>query len=192
LKKIIIGITGASGSVYALRLIEELYHAGHDIHIICSETGAEVFEYELGMSPESFVKKLKTGGPLPVIHQNSNLFSPPASGSFKADAMVIVPCSMASLGGMASGSLQSLLGRSADVCLKEKRTLIVAPRETPLNQIHLRNMLSLSEAGAIILPAMPGFYNHPASVDDIVNFTVSRILDQLGIENNLIKRWDGR
>ncbi|MBI9107520.1 MAG: UbiX family flavin prenyltransferase [Spirochaetales bacterium] len=192
MNRIIIGITGASGSVYAKRLIEELSGAGHDVHVICSKTGDEVFSYETGISPEDFIRTLGGSPKAPVIHQNDNLFAPPASGSFKADAMVIVPASMATLGGIAAGSLQSLLGRSADVCLKERRKLIIVPRETPFSRIHLRNMLELTETGAVILPAMPGFYNHPKTVDDIVNFTVARILDQLGIENTLTKRWEGR
>lgn len=192
MRKIIIGITGASGSVYAVRLIEELCHGGNELHIVCSETGLEVFKYETGMTPEIFISKLNTDAARPIIHNNSDMFSPPASGSFKAYAMVIAPCSMATLGGLAAGSLRSLLGRSADVCLKERRKLVIVPRETPFSRIHLKNMLELTDAGAVILPAMPGFYNHPETVADIVDFTVSRILDQLGIENSLSKRWEGR
>lgn len=191
MNKLIIGITGASGSLYAARLIEELYRSVDESHIICSETGAEVFKYETGGSIEDFINKLNNSNKKLTLHSNSNIFAPPASGSFKADAMVIVPCSMATLGSIASGSLRSLLGRSADVCLKERRKLIIVPRETPFSRIHLKNMLELTDAGAVILPAMPGFYNHPETVDDIVNFTVARILDQLNIENSLIKRWDG-
>jgi len=190
--KIIIGITGASGSIYAVRLIEELCRGKNDVHIICSETGSEVFKYETGISPEEFTAGLDTNAAKMVLHSNADLFAGPASGSFKADAMVIVPASMTTLGGLAAGSLGSLLGRSADVCLKERRKLIVVPRETPFSRIHLKNMLSLTDAGAVILPAMPGFYNKPESVDDIVNFTVARILDQLGIENSLTRRWEGR
>jgi len=188
--KIIIGITGASGSIYAVRLIDELCRGKNDVHIICSETGAEVFKYETGISPAEYTAGLDPAKT--VLHSNDDLFAGPASGSFKADAMVIVPASMATLGGLAAGSLGSLIGRAADVCLKERRKLIAVPRETPFSRIHLKNMLSLTDAGAVILPAMPGFYNKPESVADIVNFTVARILDQLGIENSLTKRWEGR
>lgn len=190
MNRIIIGITGASGSLYARRLIEELQKNGCELHILYSKTGAEVFEYETGNTPDDFIKRFT--GNIPTLHSNDNLFAPPASGSFKASAMVIVPCSMATLGGLATGSLQSLLGRSADVCLKERRKLIIVPRETPFSRIHLKNMLELTESGAVILPAMPGFYNKPGTVDDVVNFTVARILDQLGVENSLTKRWEGR
>lgn len=190
--RIIIGITGASGSIYAKRLIEELHRSGAELHIICSETGLEVFGYETGNSLPDFINSLGNSSRTPLIHENSNLFAPTASGSFRADGMVIVPCSMATLGGMASGSLQSLLGRTAAVCLKERRKLIIVPRETPLNRINLKGMLELDEAGAVILPAMPGFYNRPETVEDVVDFTVSRILDQLGVDNSLSKRWAGR
>ena len=187
--KILTAVTGASGSIYAERLISELHRTGHEVHVIFSDTGRAVFEYETGRKPELFIEEL--GKPAPTVHDNSNLFAPPASGSFRMDAMIIAPSSMSTIGGLAAGSLGSLIGRSADVCLKERRRLIIVPRETPLSRIHLKNMLELTEAGAVILPAMPGFYNRPASVDDIVNFTVARILDQLEIENDLSKRWSG-
>ncbi|MDC7226481.1 MAG: UbiX family flavin prenyltransferase [Spirochaetales bacterium] len=192
MNKIIIGITGASGSVYAVRLIEELCSHGKELHLIFSETGTEVFRYETGISPEEFIGKLNTPINKPTLHSNTDIFAPPASGSFIADAMVIVPCSMATLGSIANGSLRSLLGRSADVCFKERRKIIIVPRETPFSRIHLKNMLELTDAGAVILPAMPAFYNHPETVNDIVDFTVARILDQLNVENSMIKRWNGQ
>jgi 4-hydroxy-3-polyprenylbenzoate decarboxylase len=188
MKRIILGITGASGSIYAAGLIKELSERGVETHVICTERGAEVFQYEMGLGLKDFTGRLESK---PVIHSNSDLFAGPASGSFGAEAMVIVPCSMASLGGIASGSLQSLLGRAADVCLKEKRKLIAVPRETPLSKIHLENMLRLSSAGAVIMPAMPAFYNRPETVEDMVNFILSRILDQLDIPNDLTERWTG-
>ena len=189
--RIITGITGASGSIYAVSLVKELVRAGSDVHLIFSDNGAAVMRHETGFEPEGLKAALSedAGGHPVHIHDNGDLFAAPASGSFRADAMVIVPCSMATLGGIASGNLHSLMGRSADVCLKEGRKLVAVPRETPLSRIHLKNMLSLSEAGAVILPAMPGFYSRPESIEELINFVTARILDQLGIENSLSPRW---
>ena len=123
------------------------------------------------------------------LYENEDLFCPPASGSFRNDGMVIVPCSMASLAGIAGGTLHSLLGRAADVTLKEKRRLIAVPRETPLSRIHIKAMLALDETGGMIIPAAPAFYNRPETVTDLVDSVVARILNALGIENNLFKPW---
>jgi len=200
--KLIVGITGASGSLYGIRLLEELVVRGTEIHLILTSNGEDVLRHETGLSRRSLMDRLETlaerrGGQSPgtatggmiFLHENGDLFSPPASGSFLHDGMIIVPCSMASLAGIASGSLHSLLGRAADVTLKERRRLIVVPRETPMSRIHLKAMLTLDEAGGMILPASPAFYNRPGTVDDLVDSVVSRILNALGIENSLFTPW---
>ncbi len=192
-RKILVAVTGASGSIYALRLLEELWKAGCDIHLVFSETGADVFKFETDIDAadiSGWIEKISAQDtPAITVHDNKNLFAGPASGSFGIESMVIVPCSMSSLGSVANGTLQSLIGRAADVCLKEKRQLITVPRETPYNRIHLKNMLALDEAGATILPASPGFYTQPRTLIDAVNFVTARILDHLGIYNSLSKRW---
>ena len=188
MSRYIVGITGASGSAYAVRLLEELLRGGHEVHLVVSQTGQQVMEYETGrtLSPE-FADAYPEGRL--VIHPHDDLFASISSGSFRTDGMVVVPCSMTTLGEIASGSSRNLLGRAADVCIKERRKLVLVPRELPFSTIHLRNMLSLSEMGVVILPASPGFYHRPQSVKDIVDFIVSRILDSLGIENNLYPKW---
>lgn len=195
MKTWIVGVTGASGSAYALRTIEALLEAGQQVHIVFSETGEKVVSYETGFSKEAFYEKLSKVyqvGTDFFPEENTDVFSGIASGSYPCRGMVIVPASMSTIGQLAAGYTPSLLTRAADVCLKQRRTLLLVPRETPLTTIHLRNMTALSECGAIIMPACPGFYNHPSSLEDIVNFTAGRILDQLKIENHLYHRWKGR
>lgn len=189
MKKYIIAITGASGSIYALSLIEELLKNGHSIHLIVSDNGAKVLEYETGVRLFNFIEGMKEKYGNITLEDIDNLFSSVASGSFKTDGMIILPCSMSSLGEIAHGVSKNLIGRAADVCIKEKRPLVIVPRETPLSSIHLKNMLILSESGVTILPAMPGFYHKPESLEDVVNFVVGKILDILNIENNLFKKW---
>ena len=185
----IIGITGASGSIYAVRVIEELLRGGHEVHVVLTQNGEKVLSYELERDFEKVFSEFKQCGGKMIIHDIENLFAPIASGSFKVDGMAIVPCSMSTLGEIANGVSKNLLGRAADVCIKEGRNLIIVPRETPLNPIHLKNMLTLSEIGINILPAMPGFYQRPKTIDDIINFVVGRVLSGLGIENNLYLKW---
>lgn len=187
----IVGITGASGSIYGVRLMEELLKRNHEIHLVLTNNGEKVLSYELRKDLKSIIEELKIFNEKLLIHDINNLFAPIASGSFKVDGMVIIPCSMSTLAEVSSGVSKNLLGRAADVCIKEKRNLILVPRETPLSPIHLRNMLYLSEIGVKILPAMPGFYHHPESIDDIVNSIVGRVLDGLGIENTLYSKWCG-
>jgi len=182
-KKIVLGITGASGSIYALRLIEELAKMDITIHIVASETGKEVLKYETGQSLESFASKNI------ILEDSKNFFSSIASGSFKTDGMVIVPCSVSTLGSIASGISSNLLHRVAAVCLKEKRNLILAVRESPLTSIDLQNMLILSNAGATIMPLAPAFYGKQKTLEDLVNFMIGKILDNLNIENNIYERW---
>lgn len=189
MKKIVVGITGASGSIYAKRLIEELLKNDTYIHIICTDTGKKVMKYETDIELEQWVGELQKQHDNVVLEDNENLFSKVASGSYKFDAAVILPCSMGTLAEISSGIAKNLLCRVADVALKEKRQLVIVPRETPFNAIHLENMLKLSRLGVIILPAMPGFYHKPETLDDIVDFVVGKTLDSLSIENNLFKKW---
>ncbi len=175
--KIIVAITGASGSIYAWRLIEKLSKGSFnvsEIAVVFSENGQRVWDYELG-------KNLTFDTPLKQ-YPNSDMFAPMASGSAGYGAMVIVPCSMGTLGRIASGTSNDLIGRAADVMLKENRKLILVPRELPYNQIHLGNMLRVAQAGATILPASPSFYSHPKNINDVVDTIVDRIIDQLGFD----------
>lgn len=189
MKKIIVGITGASGSIYGISLVKQLLIRQIEVHLVCTENGKEVMEYELEESFENIITGLQKNFRNLKIHNIDDLFSPIASGSFKTSAMVIAPCSMATLGEISTGVSKNLLGRAADVCIKEKRKLVMVPRETPLSTIHLTNMLNLSKIGVTILPAMPGFYSKPKSLEEIINFLVGRILDELEIDNDLFKRW---
>jgi len=195
MKRYIVVITGASGSAYGLRLTEQLLHAG-EVTLIFTRTGAEVTAYELGLSlPATGAREmvlafleLRPDLPLRVVDAD-DLFDAVASGSSAADAMVVAPASMGFCASVAAGLGSDLAERAADVMLKERRPLVFVPRETPLNLIHLRNLTTLAEAGAVIVPAMPAFYQRPASVDDMVNFVVGKVLDTLGIEHGLFERW---
>jgi len=191
MKKIIIGVTGASGSVYFLRLIECLTLQDLEIHVIASEHGREVLEYETRVNLEDQVEIWNENRAKIILEDNHNLFSPVASGSYRCDAMIILPCSMSTLAEIANGVTKTLLTRAADVMIKERRQLVIVPRETPLSTIHLKNLYELSKLGVTILPAMPGFYNHPQTVSDMINFVVGKTLDCVGIENNCYTRWEG-
>jgi len=183
----IVGITGASGSIYAVRLVEELLKYGHEVHLVVSPNGQNVMQYE---TDQTIGQDVAAASPDTLkIHAHDDLFAPISSGSFHTDGMVVLPCSMTTLGEIAAGSSRNLLGRAADVCIKERRKLVLVPREMPLSTIHLKNMLSLSEMGVMIIPASPGFYHRPQTIEDIVNFIVSRVLDSLGIENSLYSKW---
>jgi 4-hydroxy-3-polyprenylbenzoate decarboxylase len=178
--KIVIGVTGASGIIYGVRLLEKLKE---EKYLIVSENAKKIMEYETKYVVDE-VEKLAEH-----YYENSDLFPEISSGSFHFDAMVIVPCSMLTLSKIANGISDNLITRTAAVCLKEKRKLVLVPRETPVSTIHLQNMAKLSENNVIILPAMPGFYPKPERIDDIVNFVVGKIMDCLGIKNTLYKRW---
>jgi len=189
--RFVIGITGASGSIYGVRLIEELLKGKHEVYLLITENGEKVLKHELGFDIKGLISHFnKFGGTLKNYDIN-DLFAPIASGSFKADGMVIIPCSMSTLAFIALGLSHNLMQRTADVFLKEKRKIIIVPRETPLNSIHLENMLTLSKMGAHIVPAMPAFYQNPKTIDDMVNFIVGRVLDILNIQNQLYTRWKG-
>lgn len=190
MKKIVVGITGASGSIYAKRLIEVLIEQGVQVHVIATEKGKQVFSYELSLNLDNWIKELNIDYPNVKLEDNNNLFSGVASGSNKYDAVIILPCSMGTLAEISHGLSKNLLCRAADVALKENRKLVIVPRETPLNTIHLENMCRLSKMGVGIIPAMPGFYHHPNSIDDIVNFLIGKILDYLNIDNKLFKKWE--
>lgn len=183
--RIIIGITGASGSVYALRLIEVLKNKQYEVHAVVSHSGWEVLDYELGITKEILRQKVD------VLHEVNNIGASIASGSFKNHAMIVVPCSMKTLACIANGISDNLLTRAADVTLKEGRPLIIVPRETPLNVIHLENMLRLAKAGAKIIPACPAFYHKPNTIEDLVDMLVGKICDSISIEHELFRRWEG-
>jgi 4-hydroxy-3-polyprenylbenzoate decarboxylase len=194
-----VGITGGSGAPYALRLLESLVGAGHDVHVVLSAAGETVLQLETGLRPgrtlrekqaalEGRIEAPGKGGTIRVF-AHDNLAAPISSGSFPCAGMVVVPCSTGSLGRIAAGISSNLIERAADVMLKERRPLVLVPRETPLSEIHLRNMLALRRAGADILPAMPAFYHKPKTIADLVDMIVGRILDRLGVENTLFYRW---
>ena len=188
----LLAITGASGSIYGLRLLEELLKAGHNVTLVSSESGLEVCRHETGVALGD-AKSLKQRWGLPeaslTIRTVTDLWAPEASGSAAPDAMVIAPCSMGTIGRIAAGISGNLIERAADVMLKERRPLLLLPRETPFSTIHLENLLKLSQYGARIIPAMPGFYHIPRSMDDLIDFVVGKLLDQLGVEHNLFRRW---
>lgn len=190
MKKIVVGITGASGSIYAKRLIEELVILKIETHVIATAVGESVFEYETNLVFRKWIDELSEAHPHLKRHEINNLFAGVASGSHKFDAVIILPCSMGTLGEIAHGLSRNLLTRAADVALKEKRKLIIVPRETPFNSIHLENMLTLSKNGVSILPAMPGFYHKPKTMEDLIDFVVGKILDHLDIENKLFDKWE--
>ncbi|MFZ0316846.1 MAG: UbiX family flavin prenyltransferase [Nitrososphaeraceae archaeon] len=181
--KIVIGFSGASGIIYGIRLLEVLHSNNIQTYLIISEWAKKNIVIETPKTLE-YVKSLSS-----VNYDNSKLDASVSSGSFLHDGMVIVPCSMKSLSSIANGYDDTLISRAASVTLKESRKLILVPRETPLSRIHLENMIKVQEAGAIILPAMPGFYHNPSSIDQIVDHLVGKILDQLKIKHELFKRW---
>jgi len=178
--KLVIAATGASGAIYLQRLLEQIDCKAHDVHLIMSGYAREVVKQEL----DDF--KIP---PAVSQHSETDMNVPFVSGSARFDAMVVVPCSMATLGRIASGSSDSVLLRAVDVFLKERRKLILVPRETPWNLIHVRNVMTLLEAGAIVLPAIPSFYSRPSSITDLVDTVVWRILDQIGLPSPGAYRW---
>ncbi|PKL23448.1 MAG: aromatic acid decarboxylase [Spirochaetae bacterium HGW-Spirochaetae-3] len=192
--RFLVCVTGASGSVYGKRTIEALLAAGHEVHAVFSTWGRRVFETETGLDVESWLDGI--GFPAGRLYAPDDLASRPSSGSWRLDGTVVVPCSMSTVGAIASGATTNLVHRAAAVALKEGRRLVLAPRETPLSLVDLRNLTRLAEAGAAILPASPGFYHKPASIDDLVDFVAGKILDRLGADSGggsdgLFERWDG-
>ena len=192
--RVFVGITGASGAPYAARLLESLAAADCEVGVCASRAGIEVLATELygdaRLAPDETLQRLlEHAGGSATLYDAQDWRAPYASGSAKVDAYVICPCSMGTLGTIASGAMQNLIHRAASVALKEERRLVLVPRETPLSAIHLENMLTLRRAGATILFAAPGFYHGAETVDDLVDFVVGRCLDLLGLENTLVKRW---
>ena len=196
--RVTLAITGASGMPYAMKLLSELLLGGCLVNLIVSKAGVLTLKQELDLTLSANIEqsRLKLIDTLKLVNSDNlklyaiaDWFAPMASGSSVDDAMVVCPCSMATLGKIASGIGDDLISRSADVILKERKNLIIVPRETPFSTIHLENMLKLSRLGVAIVAPIPAFYNHPKTLDDVINFIVSRILDQLGINNSLTKRW---
>jgi len=198
-KRIVVAICGASGSIYGIRLLKSLLENPINIYLVVSASGYEIMEHEAGykdgFNPIGFKNFLKKQGA--VFHKDAvlnlykqdNFFTPPASGSFVHNGMVIAPCSMSTLGSIAAGLADNLIKRAADVCLKEKRPLILLTRETPLSLIHIKNMYTAAESGAIIMPPCPGFYFKPDSVEALVDSVIARVLDRLNIKQTLVKEW---
>ncbi len=195
--KYIVGITGASGAPYALRLLQVLIKDGHTVYLSISGDGLSILRDETGLALKGaegavqsvLEKHLKTKKGQIKYYDENNMYAPIASGSVGVDGMIVIPCSMKTMAGIAHGYASTLIERAADVTLKEKRQLVIVPRETPLSAIHLKNMLTLAELGCHIIPAMPAFYHHPRQISDMVDFVVGRVLDSLGIENDLSPRW---
>jgi 4-hydroxy-3-polyprenylbenzoate decarboxylase len=190
---VFLGITGASGAPYAARLLDALLAADVEVGLCASSAGLEVVATELYGDPDldcdEVLRRFVGDRAGVTVHASNDWRAPYASGSAKVDAYVICPCSMGTAGTIASGTMSNLIHRAASVAIKEGRKLIVVPRETPLSDIHLENLLRLRRAGAVVLMAAPGFYNAPQSIDDLIEFVVGRCLDQLEIENRLTKRW---
>ena len=192
--RVFLGVTGASGAPYAAGILHALAAAGVEVGLCASGAGVEVLATELygdgTLSRDDVLTRfVGDAGDLVTVYGIDDWTSPYASGSAQVDAYVVCPCSMSTVGTLATGAMANLVHRAASVALKERRKLVLVPRETPLSSIHLRGLATLHEAGAVILFAAPGFYHHPQSVDDLVDFVVARCLDQLGIENTLVRRW---
>ena len=181
--RLIVAITGGSGVIYGIKMLEILKNLELESHLVISKWGDRNIKIETDKTIE-YVKSLAT-----KCYDNDNMAAAISSGSFKTDGMAIVPCSMKTLSSIASGYDDNLISRSAGVCIKESRRLVIVPRETPLSKIHLGNMIKLVEIGVIILPAMPGFYHRPKSIDDLTTHIVGKILDQFGIKHNIFRRW---
>lgn len=189
----VVGITGASGAVYGVRLCRFLLQGGLDVHLIVTDAGWRVLQDELDWNPADRTGMLEEQfGGFPgklVAHPVKDIGASVASGSFRTEGMVIVPCSMGTLSAIAHGASDNLLERAADVMLKEGRKLLIVPRETPLHAVHLENMLTLARLGAKIVPAMPAFYQKPRTLEDAVDFLVGKVLDLMDVDHDLYRRW---
>lgn len=181
--KLIVGISGGSGAIYGIALLEALKRLGVETHLVVSSMGEYVVKHECEIELSELI------GMASFYYDNMDLAAAISSGSFKTDGMVIIPCSMKTLSSVANGFSDNLLSRAADVIIKERRKLVIVARETPLSSIHLENMLKLSKIGVTIMPPSPGFYNNPQGISDIVSGIVGRVIDQFGIENEIAKRW---
>jgi len=193
-RPIVFAITGASGAPYAIRLLEQLITAKRQVQLVISSHGLRLLETESGVGSEAELRErvgASKWNEYVTVFDDADRGAPPASGSALNAGMVICPCSMGTLSAISIGASRSLVERAADVALKERRPLVLVPRESPLSAIHLENMLRVTRAGAVVLPAAPGFYHRPSSIDDLIDFVVARVLDHLGIEHNLMRRWGG-
>jgi 4-hydroxy-3-polyprenylbenzoate decarboxylase len=192
LPPIVMALTGASGAPYGIRLLQQLVALGRDVSLIVSSHGLRLLQTETDVGDVDGLRVLVGASQWDThvtVYDDADRGAGPASGSAKTAGMVICPCSMGTLASIAAGTSRSLVERAADVTLKERRPLVLVPRETPLSAVHLENMLRLTRAGAVVLPASPGFYHRPASVAELVDFVVARVLDHLGVENTLAPRW---
>ena len=184
--RLVIGISGASGVIYGVRLLEKLKEKNMETHLVVTQAAEKILEHETDLNKQKLTK-------MATFHYEiGDLIAPIASGSFLTHGTVVIPCSMKTLAGIAHGYADNLLLRAVDVTLKEKRPLILVPRETPLRTVHLENMLKLAAEGASIVPAMPGFYHNPQTLDDLINHIVGKVLDILGISNDLYRRWSNK
>ncbi|MGL4421235.1 MAG: UbiX family flavin prenyltransferase [Gemmataceae bacterium] len=197
---LVVAMTGASGSPYAVRLLQVLLRAGRTVHLTISPAAVEVFDREVGgelqLDPARFDATQLVGKETPNrdllrYYHHRNFQSGIASGSFLTGGMVVCPCSMGTIAAIAHGISENLIHRAADVHLKERRKLVLVPRETPLGLVQLKNLVAVAEAGAVVLPAMPAFYTQPKTLDDMVNFVVGRVCDQFGVPHKLFERWGG-
>jgi len=184
-RRLIVALTGSSGPHYGVRLLEVLRDVDIEVHLILSAAARKTIEYEMGRDPDQVLTLAHT------VHDERNIAAPIASGTFLTDGMVVAPCSIRTLSAIANSANDNLVVRAADVCLKERRRLVLVVRETPLHRGHLRLMLEATEAGAVILPPVPGFYHLPKTIDDLVDHTVTKVLDQFGIHLDVIARWEG-
>lgn len=184
--EVVVGISGASGAIYGQRLVEVLTSMGKTVRLIVTDSGRLTLQHECNTTPEAMAEN-----ELVVLEDAKNVGAKSASGSAKIDAVVICPCSGTTIGKLAAGISDNLVTRSAIVAMKERRHLIIVPREAPYATVHLENMAKLSAWGTVVIPASPGFYNHPTSIDDLVDFILARILDQIGLEHTIGRRWTG-
>ncbi|TFH05068.1 MAG: UbiX family flavin prenyltransferase [Candidatus Thorarchaeota archaeon] len=184
-KRIFVGITGASGAIYGVRLIRALKSEGHEVHLVISKWGAETLTYETGLDVKALIAQVDK------VYDENDQTAGPASGSFHLDAVVIIPCSMKTLAGIAHGYADNLIARAADCALKERRKLVLVPRETPLNLIHIRNLETVTQAGAIVIPASPAFWHKPKTIDDLVDSVVDRVLSHIGVSRESAATWAG-
>ena len=185
MRRLIIGMTGSTGAIFGIRMLEALKHTDVETHLIISKWAQRTIEHETRHTLEQ-VRAMAT-----VVHSQGDMGASISSGSFLTEGMVVIPCSVRTLGGIANGYGEHLVHRAADVILKERRKLVLVVRETPLSEVHLENMLKLARMGVVMLPPMPAFYNHPKTVEDVIDHIVMRVLDQFGIAAPHAKRWDG-
>jgi 4-hydroxy-3-polyprenylbenzoate decarboxylase len=181
--KILLSIGGASGSIYGIRLLEELIKFDVEVHLVVSDGAKNILEHETVYTYGDLKEKAN------ICYENDDLFAAPASGSFHLDGMIVAPCSMKTLSAIANGYDDTLTSRASSCCLKEGRKLVLVIRETPLNLPSIKNMLTAKQSGAVVLPAMPGFYHKPKTIADLVDFVVGKIFDQFNIAHSLFKRW---